>query len=74
MNQKDEFERNERNAEASLVRSAARERYDELVQIHFGPWKPLPFEDYRCHQCSEAPTCPSAFDDYNTDGDCLEEK
>lgn len=53
---------------------AARIRYDVLVQIHRGHWAPLPFEELRCHQCEDATECPSAFDDYNTDGDCLEEK
>jgi len=73
VNQKDEFERLERNAEAALVRSAAKERYVQL-RTDSANWNPLPFEDYRCHQCDKAPACQSAFDDYNTDGDCLEEK
>jgi hypothetical protein len=68
-----EFDREERNAEAALVRSAAKERYVQL-RTDLANWNPLPFEDYRCHQCDEAPLCQSAFDDYNTDGACLEEK
>lgn len=35
--------------------------------------KPNP-EDFRCFYCKEEPTCPSAWDLYNTGGDCLEEK
>lgn len=35
--------------------------------------KPAP-EDFRCFNCRSEPTCPSAWDMYNTGGDCLEEK
>lgn len=35
--------------------------------------KPAP-EDFRCFNCRSEPTCPSAWDLYNTGGDCLEEK
>lgn len=30
--------------------------------------------DFTCHDCKAEPTCPSAWDYYNTDGDCLESK
>lgn len=33
----------------------------------------LPHE-FTCHDCAAEPTCPSAWDFYNTDGDCLEAK
>ncbi len=29
---------------------------------------------FTCDQCFSNETCPSAFDAYNTNGDCLEEK
>lgn len=35
--------------------------------------RPAP-EDFRCFNCRSEPTCPSAWDLYNTGGDCLEEK
>lgn len=31
-------------------------------------------EEFTCDECGAAPTCPYAFDPYNTDGDCLAEK
>lgn len=34
----------------------------------------LPFLNYTCARCKLAPTCEFSFDDYNTDGDCLETK
>lgn len=30
--------------------------------------------DFTCLKCSAKSTCPSAYDLYNTGGDCLEEK
>lgn len=29
---------------------------------------------FTCDGCSRAPVCVLAFDPYNTDGDCLDEK
>lgn len=34
----------------------------------------LPLAELTCRDCLFAPHCPSAFDDYNTHGDCLENK
>jgi hypothetical protein len=35
----------------------------------------LSFNDYTCAECPESEKgCQSAFDPYNTSGDCLEEK
>ena len=31
-------------------------------------------EDFTCNRCVHEPYCPSAWDFYNTDGDCLESK
>lgn len=31
-------------------------------------------EEYTCFYCPEAGSCPYAWDDYNTDGECLAEK
>lgn len=31
-------------------------------------------EDFTCHTCDAKAACPSAWDLYNTGGDCLEEK
>lgn len=30
--------------------------------------------DFTCTNCQQVSTCPSAYDLYNTNGDCLEEK
>ncbi len=35
---------------------------------------PDPPTKYTCDDCPAAATCNYAFDDYNTDGDCLAEK
>lgn len=34
----------------------------------------LPFLNYTCARCKFASNCEYRFDDYNTDGDCLETK
>lgn len=34
----------------------------------------IDFERYTCKDCSLRTLCTLAFDDYNTDGDCLLEK
>lgn len=31
-------------------------------------------EEFTCHKCSLKDTCRSAWDYYNTNGDCLEDK
>jgi hypothetical protein len=31
-------------------------------------------EDFTCHDCDARATCPFAWDMYNTNGECLEEK
>jgi hypothetical protein len=31
-------------------------------------------EFFTCHDCPDNETCPSRWDSYNTDGDCLEDK
>jgi hypothetical protein len=31
-------------------------------------------EDFTCNTCKYKKDCPSSFDPYNTDGDCLEGK
>lgn len=52
-----------------------RERYVRL-KLHLRTFglEPKPFAELTCSECPEAPTCPRAFDDFNTDGECLEEK
>lgn len=35
---------------------------------------PTPITRFTCFRCPEAATCRSAYDLYNTDGDCLEDK
>jgi hypothetical protein len=37
-------------------------------------WEKLKPEDYTCCECSRRYDCEFAFDDYNTNGDCLREK
>ena len=34
----------------------------------------LTIVDFTCTECSLVSTCPSSYDLYNTNGDCLEEK
>lgn len=43
--------------------------YAEHNCKHVEPSRPM-----TCDTCEDNETCPSAFDCYNTDGDCLEEK
>lgn len=67
-------------SEATDRRERNHLRFAQILAEHpntnyLGPDVPrLKFDDYRCANCKDAPVCPSAFDPYNTDGDCLEEK
>lgn len=36
--------------------------------------KTFEIDAFTCDDCAARFTCPSSFDPYNTDGDCLEEK
>lgn len=47
-----------------------REALRESWGIHWSPIHPVT----TCDGCSDAGRCPYAFDDYNTDGDCLASK
>ena len=46
--------------------------------LHLPIFKPedhyLKSEDYTCHKCEAKNNCEYAWDDYNTNGDCLAEK
>jgi hypothetical protein len=51
---------------------------NQLVQIRLKALADQPFIDptkhFTCETCENNDNCESAFDAYNTDGDCLESK
>lgn len=68
------------------IAAKAEETFTFLMELHpsyranVTPWAMRKFgrlpvaADFTCGTCPAAPDCRSAFDGYNTDGDCLEEK
>lgn len=58
----------------SMVHRLWKERFDGLSEtkptIHYAPFLQL----CTCWGCKEKDTCRSAWDPYNTNGDCLEAK
>ena len=53
---------------------------DTIINIHSGlvevneDGKPSKAQDFTCYQCNDSHNCRSAWDWYNTNGDCLESK
>ena len=59
-----------------------RKEVDEVSIFDDKPWDSVPEapeldikpEEYTCYDCPEKHTCEWAWDDYNTQGDCLATK
>jgi len=69
----------ERAAKVAEKRAAHLEAREDgwrkhLLQIGSSDPPPEPPALFTCDDCPAALECPSAFDDYNTNGDCLEMK
>ena len=51
-----------------------REELKQWAMQGEGAYEPPKKEELTCFTCRDNSTCPYAWDDYNTDGDCLAEK